>query len=129
MQNGTNKETVLGLHAIIDQLDLKVPRPTVRSVLVGGIRKTRITDTQILEQYPRAYQPADGIVGQFRFALKYEPLDLGVYKAAFCTIDRMDIERWVQSEPNGIFARRAWYLYELLTSTTLDVAALTSGPY
>lgn len=129
MQNGKSGETPIGLQAIIDQLDLKVPRPIVRSVLVGGTRKTRITDAEVLEQYPRAYQPADGIVGQLRFALKYEPLDLGVYKAAFSRIDKGDIERWVQNEPNGIFARRAWYLYELLTGTNLDVSALTSGPY
>jgi hypothetical protein len=72
-----------GLHALIEKLGLKVPRPTVRSVLVGGIRKTRITDAQVLEQYPRAYDPADGIIGHLRFALKYEPLDLGGLQGSF----------------------------------------------
>ncbi len=74
-------------------------------------------------------QPADGIPGQLRFALRYEPVDLGVYKAAFAHIRQVDLERWVESQPNGIFARRAWYLYELLTQATLDVPDLTSGPY
>jgi hypothetical protein len=129
MPSTINEEAPVGLHALIEQLGLKVPRPIVRSVLVGGIRKTRITDAQVLEQYPRAYGPADGIIGHLRFALKYEPLDLGVYKTAFNKIDRKDIEGWIQSEPNGMFARRAWYLYELLTDITLDVAPLTSGPY
>jgi hypothetical protein len=54
---------------------------------------------------------------------------LGVYKSVFARIPKIDVERWVQSEPNGIFARRAWYLYEMLTDATLDVANLTSGPY
>lgn len=129
MTNGTKRESTVGLHAIIDQFDIKLPRPIVRSVITGGTRKTRISDTAVLEQYPRAYQPADGIIGQLRFALKYEPVDLGIYKAAFRRIGRPELERWIQSEPNGIFARRAWYLYELLTGDTLDLADLKSGPY
>jgi Fic family protein len=127
---GTFKQSIpIGLHAVIEELDLKVPRPTVRSELVSGTRKTKITQNEILEQYPRSYQPAEGIVGQLRFALKYEPIDLRVYKSAFSRIPKMDVERWVQRERNGIFARRAWYLYEMLTETTLDVADLASGPY
>jgi len=126
---GDHKETPLGLHATIDELDLKVPRPIVRSVITGGTRKTRISDTEVLEQYPRPYQPTGGIIGQLRFALRYEPIDLGVYKLAFVHIKKSDLEHWIQSEPNGIFARRAWYLYELLTEDTLDVNDLTSGPY
>jgi hypothetical protein len=119
----------IGLHAAIEQLELKLPRPIVRSELASGTRKTKITPNQILEQYPRSYQPAEGIVGQLRFALKYEPLDLGVYKSVFAHIPKNDVERSVQSEPNSIFARRAWYLYEMLTEATLDVADLTFGPY
>lgn len=124
-----NPETPVGLHALINELDLKTPLPIVRSIITGGTRKTRITDTEVLEQYPRPYQPAEGLVGHFRFALRYEPLELGVYKAAFASVGKIDIERWVQSEPNGIFARRAWYLYELLTGATLDAPDRTSGPY
>ncbi len=119
----------IGLWAVIDQLGLEVPHPVVRSELVAGTRKTRITSTQILEQYPRVYQPAHGIIGQLRFALRYEPLDIGVYKAAFAHIEKRELESWVQSEPNGIFARRAWYLYELLTGATFDLSDLKSGPY
>jgi hypothetical protein len=124
-----NTEISVGLHALISGLDLKIPRPIVRSIITGGTRKTRITDAEVLEQYPKPYQPAEGLVGQLRFALRYEPVALGVYQAAFSRIPKIDIERWVQGEPNGIFARRAWYLYELLKRETLDVPDLTSGPY
>jgi hypothetical protein len=122
-------KTTIGLTAVIDQLGLKIPYPAVRSELVAGTRKTTVTSTQILEQYPRVYQPPEGILGQLRFALRYEPLDLRVYKAAFQRIERAEIERWVQNEPNGIFARRAWYLYELITGRLLNVDDLTSGRY
>ena len=129
MSNDTSRETALGLHAIIEALGLPVPRPFVRSLLVGGIRKTRISAAGILEHYPRAYAPEPGWLGQLRFALRYEPMDLGVYKAAFLRMDKSELERWIQSEPYGIFARRAWYLYELLTGDILDVDDLTSGRY
>jgi hypothetical protein len=119
----------VGLTAIIDQLGLKVPYPVVRSEVLAGTRKTTVTSTQVLEQYPRIYEPPKGIVGQLRFALRYEPVDLRVYKAAFTKMERSDLELWVQSEPNGIFARRAWYLYELLTGKTLNVPDLESGRY
>jgi len=127
--NSDNRQIPLGLHAITDELGLKVPRPIVRSVLAGSTRRTKITDKEILEQYPPSYQPDKGIVGQFRFALRYEPLDLGIYKAAFARLDKKTLDKWIQSEPNGIFARRAWYIYELLTGQTIDVPDLTSGPY
>lgn len=121
-------ETLVGLHALIQALDLKVTLPAVKSVITGT-RKTRTTDVEVFEQYPRSYQPPKTSVGQLRFALRYEPVDIGVYKAAFHQIPKPEIEHWIQSEPNGIFARRAWYLYELLTGSTLDVPNLTSGPY
>jgi len=122
------EETLAGLHSLIRDLDLKVPVPVVKSVITGT-RKTRITDAEVIEQYPKSYQPTRTTVGQLRFALRYEPIELGIYKAAFSHTPKSEIEQWIQSEPNGIFARRAWYLYELLTGTTLDVPDLTSGPY
>jgi Fic/DOC family len=128
--NDNNKgEALVGLHALIDQLDLKIHRPFVRSILTAGTRKTKISSSEILEQYPKSYRPQQGLAGNLRFALRYEPLDLGVYNAIFARIAKAEIEPWIQSEPNGFFARRAWYLYEWLTGKTLDVRDLTSGPY
>jgi hypothetical protein len=129
MSNGSQQETPVGLHAIIDELGLPVPHPIVRSTITGGTRRTRISDTEVLEQYPRSYQPIGGILGHLRFALRYEPIELGVYKAVFTRLGIPDLQHWIRNEPNGIFARRAWYLYELLTADTLDVTDLTSGPY
>ena len=122
-------ETPLGLHALIERLGLEVPRPKVRSLLVKRGRRTWVSETGVIEHYPGAYEPEDSALGHLRFALKYEPLDLGVYKAAFKCLDPAQLERWIQGEPNGIFARRAWYLYEMFTGATLDVPDLRSGPY
>jgi len=101
-------------------MDLRIPLPAVRSEAVAGARKTHETHTTVLEQYPASYAPKD-IWGNLRFALRYEPIDLGVLAAFFQAIDQNELETWVRSESTGIFARRAWYLFELLTGQTLDL--------
>ncbi len=118
----------IGLHGLVEQLGLKIPLPAVRSEVVAGARKTRVVDNRILEQYPKSYLPS-GVTGNLRFAMRYEPVDLGVLNAAFSAIDISAMESWIRSEPNGIFARRAWYLYELLTEKTLDVPDVAPSGY
>jgi hypothetical protein len=105
---------LVGLHALIEGLNLRVPAPIVRSEVVAGIRKTHETHASVREQYPASYAPK-GIWGNLRFAMRYEPIDLGVLAAFFDVIDRRQLEGWVRGESTGIFARRAWYLFELLT--------------
>ena len=118
--------SAVGLHWLIDELQLKVPSPAVRSEIAGS-RRTVVRDG-ILEQYPRLYKPKD-LLGHIRFALRYEPVCLDVYKAAFKAIEPSLIQRWIQEEPTGRFARRAWYLYEGLTGQTLDIPDLKVGTY
>jgi hypothetical protein len=116
-----NKEAgVIGLSRLIEKLGLRVPAPAVRSEAIRGGRRTKISGDSILEQYPLSYAPTD-LLGHIRFAMRYEPLDVGVIAAAFQKIPRPEMENWVRSEYIGKYVRRAWYLYELLTGNTLDV--------
>ena len=94
--------------------------PAVRSEAVAGARRTRFVEGIVFESYPRGYAPTD-LIGHLRFAMRYEPLHLGVYNAVFKALDHRTLENWVRRERTGVFARRAWYLYELLTEKTLDV--------
>jgi hypothetical protein len=118
----------VGLHGLVEQIGLKVPLPVVRSEVVPGARKTTLSDNRILEQYPKSYLPT-GVMGNLRFAMRYEPIDLGVLNAAYSALDVRELEEWIRSEPTGIFARRAWYLYELLTQKTLDVPDVAPSGY
>ncbi len=116
-----NKEAgVIGLSRLVEELELRVPAPAVRSEAIRGGRRTKISGDSILEQYPLSYAPTD-LLGHIRFAMRYEPLDVGVIAAAFQKIPRPEMENWVRSEYIGKYVRRAWYLYELLTGNTLDV--------
>jgi Fic family protein len=116
----TRAKSAIGLHWLIEEFGLEVILPAVRSEAVRGARKTRIADGAVLEQYPLGYAPDDPL-GHLRFAMRYEPIDLNVLSAFFANFDRNEFETWVKSEPVGKYARRAWYLYELLTGNMLDV--------
>lgn len=109
-----------GLMAVIRELDLKVPFPSVRSTVVSGARKTNNVGGIINEYYPKTYAVA-GLYANLKFAMRYEPVDLRVWAAAFEAIDKSWLEAQINSEPTGVYARRIWYLYELLTGETLDV--------
>lgn len=123
-----NYSRPVGLTALIEALDLRVPLPAVRSFVTRGARQTNISGGTVSEFYPQRFEQAT-VTGNLKFAMRYEPIDVGVLDAAFKSLDRDDMEAWVRSEPTGIFARRAWYLYELLTGKILDVPDVPSGGY
>lgn len=118
----------VGLMALIEVLDLRVPLPAVRSFVTRGTRRTNVSGSVVTEYYPQRFEQ-NTIAGNLKFAARYEPIDLGVLHAAFNALDRAELEGWVRGEPSGIFARRAWYFYELLTGDTLDVPDVPSGGY
>ncbi len=110
----------VGLMAVIKELDLEVPPPAVRSTVISGARKTNNVGGIINEYYPKTYAAA-GLYANLKFAMRYEPVDLRIWAAAFEAIDKRWLEAQINSEPTGVYARRIWYLYELLTGEILDV--------
>jgi hypothetical protein len=80
----------VGLHGLIEEFDLKVPPPVVRSEVISGARKTIITDGTVLEQYPKGYLPT-GVIGNLGFALRYEPIDLSTLAAVFDALDMAEL--------------------------------------
>lgn len=110
----------VGLMGLIKDLDLKVPLPAVRSTIASGARRTTNVSGVINEYYPKSYAP-QGLFGNIKFAMRYEPVDLRVWKAVFEAIDEKWFEEQIKSEPSGIYARRVWYLFELLTGKILEI--------
>jgi Fic family protein len=108
---------------------LKTLPSAVESFIVPGGRHTRIEGAQTIEEYQRSYAPGDTVTDHLRFALRHEPLDLGLMVAALKACDPRDLETWIRSQPTGTFSRRAWFLYETFTGRTLDVPDATIGNY
>ncbi|MGI8990896.1 MAG: Fic family protein [Bryobacteraceae bacterium] len=118
----------IGLVGLIRELGLNVPWPAVRSESIVGTRRTYIADGIAQEQYPRSHAPKN-LIGNLKFAMRHEPLDLEVLHAAFKAIGARPVQRWLREEPTSIFARRCWYLYEKLTGKTLDVPEVAPSGY
>ncbi len=59
----------VGLGAVIEELQLRVPLPAVRSTVASGARKTRIDGNAIYEQYPKTYA-ATSMFENLKFAMR-----------------------------------------------------------
>src|ERR1051326_7716563 len=128
-QGFTSKQfQLIGLMALIEKLDLPVRKPTVRSWKRAGARKTIIPTESVNECSPPIYAPS-GIIGNLKFALRYEPIDLTVYDALFKVLDTKLLEEWIRREPKGTYIRRAWFLYEALTGKLLDADDVSPTGY
>ena len=94
----------------------------VTSYIVSGARKT--VDHQ--EYYPPIYAPEDTLGGHLEFALKFEGVNLGLLAELFAVAPIHELVSYIQSKPNGINTRRAWFYYEFLTGEQLDMPDLDS---
>jgi hypothetical protein len=108
---------------------LAVPAPAVESYVIQGARRTEIQGRRTIEFYPRQYATDGKVTSHLRFALRHEPVDMGVLVAALRKLDPTDIAAWVQAEPTGSFSRRAWFFYETFTGQTLNLEDACMGNY
>ena len=58
------------------------------------------------------------------FALKYEGIDLLVFKKLFECIGASTVKEILQIEPTGQYSRKVWFLYEWLMDEKLDIPDL-----
>lgn len=71
--------------------------------------------------FDKRYWPGDTFADHLIFALRHEDMDFMLLNRIFEAVPQAEIEAIVRAAPTGIPARRAWYLYEILTGRTLDV--------
>jgi len=71
--------------------------------------------------FDKRYWPGDTFADHLSFALRHEEIDLLVLKRIFEAAPQAEVEAFVRTAPTGIPARRAWYLYEILTGRTLNL--------
>ena len=119
----------VGQVALHTLLDSKLPLPAVRSYVQSGARRTVAVDATTEEYYSPDYAPDDTLRGHLRFALRYEPCDLGIIHAALVTMGPSAVADWVREEPTGIYSRRAWFFYETLTGDRLPLGDTAGGNY
>ncbi len=118
--------TPAGYATLIDALRLRVPLP--RTLSATGPRHKQYQQDGWHIYTPR-HAPTADLDGHLTFALKYEGLDLGVLKALFRATGPTPIEAMVRATPTGTYARRAWFLYEWLLGSKLDLPDADKGAY
>jgi len=117
---------LVGYGAIISQFKLAVPIPERLSLISQKERKYKTEEWQVFT--PR-YKPDDTLFKQLVFALKYEGINLLVFKKLFEVFPDNEIKELVQIEPFSQYSRRIWFIYEWLNNKTLDIPDLNQGNF
>jgi len=120
------KGYLVGYAAILKFYDLQAPIPDVLALLSQKHKQYETVDWIVFT--PR-YMPEDSLMGHLTFALKYEGIDLGIFKKLFEKMDPDEVIELVANEPTGQYSRKIWFLYEWLMDSKLELPDLTSGNY
>ena len=96
---------------------------------IGGRRLTEVIDGYRIETYQESMRPADTPAAHLQFHLRHEVLHLECLSRIFERIGGKFIQAWVDAEPTGQYARRAAFLYELLSNDTLQLPKRVGGNY
>lgn len=120
----------VGYTRLIERFGLPALPPPIISVIdtaVRGRARTRFGD-QETQQFQPSYRPEETTEADLQFALRYEGVNLQLLALLFAKRGRQDIEPWIASRPDSVYARRAAFLYEWLTGDSLpiEVSAKTS---
>jgi Fic family protein len=120
------KVSFAGYAALLEGYELSVPLPDILSVISSKHTKY---ETDTWRVFTPRHAPEDSLYGQLVFALKNEGVDLAVLKALFDVVPIGEITTAIKKEPNGIYARKIWFLYEFLQDEPLDIPDATQGNF
>ena len=124
---------LMGYAELIEAYELDCPPPRrMTAMLAIGKKTTAARDGVEWVLLPRNANyrvPADRIE-HLTVALKHEGIDLRVLSRLFqCAGIADDLTRLISNNPRGLYTRRAWFLYEWLTSNRLTIPDVQGVPY
>jgi hypothetical protein len=115
---------IVGYGAILEVFKLAVPIPKKLSFVSSKNRKFENDEWKV---YPASYLPDENLYKQLIFALKYEGVDLLLFKKLFEVLSSVEMEEMIQQENLGQYSRRIWFIYEWLTKKKLNIPDLKTG--
>jgi len=125
-----NGSTPAGYDALVAKFNLQViPNWHHSRISESNIRQTHTDASQKFEAYPSFLLPEDSLGCQLEFALKYDGTNLEILSAIFERAVEEELLGYIRSKPTGKYARRLWYLFELLTGRRLAIEDLTTANY
>ena len=119
-----------GYAALIERYGVEViPNWHTTRVAVTGVHRIDSRAGIVVEILPSRYWPGDTLGDQLEFALKHDGTNLAILATLFRVAREDDLLAYVRSRPTGKYARRLWFLYELLTNRKLPLDDLKQGNY
>jgi Fic family protein len=115
---------IVGYGAIIEAYGLPVPVPQRLAFVSTKKRQSESVEWKV---YSSRYLPEETLYKQLIFALKYEGVNLLVFKRLFEVLDPKELEVMLRQEALGQYSRRIWFLYEWLMEDKLNLADLKTG--
>lgn len=125
-RNAPEEALLVGYGALIEAQGLAMPLPKTLMLISSKKRVYKTPEWSVLSP---SYAPVDTLYGHLVFALKYEGVNLLLFKKLFEVIEKLTIESWIKSERLGQYSRRIWFLYEWLMNRQLDIPDLKEGNY
>jgi hypothetical protein len=111
---------LVGYAHLHDALKLKVIAPTRVAMIKPVTRISMIGDCLAV---PQSVAPAtDSTLEHIFFALKHEGINLAILAAALEAVVAEQLLQELAKAPNGVFVRKACFLWEELTNRRLDYA-------
>ena len=123
-RNVPSEGLVVGYGALIEAYQLPIPIP---QQLAFVSTKNRQSETAEWKVYSSRYLPEETLYKQLSFALKYEGVNLLVFKRLFELLDSTELEEMLRQEALGQYSRRIWFLYEWLMNKKLNLPDLKTG--
>jgi Fic family protein len=120
------KGIIAGYGAIIAELELPVPMPNTLAMIS---KKNRLYEKEGWKVFTPRHKPGATLYKQLVFALKYEGVNLIVFRFMFNKFMPSEIKELLLIEPTGQYSRKIWFLYEWLTGKTLDLPDLMVKNY
>ncbi|MDD2388067.1 MAG: Fic family protein [Bacteroidales bacterium] len=119
------KATVVGYSAIIHSKQIEIPLPNYISIISNQNKKYQQDNWKV---FPKSYLPSDTIElseieslhKQLTFALKYEGINLLVFKKLTQHYELNQLNKLVGIEPTGQYTRKIWFLLEWISGIKLS---------
>lgn len=111
-----------GYSAVINHYELKVPLPSKLCIISARNRKYATEGWMV---FGPTYQPDETLLAHLTFALKYEGVNLLLFKKLFEKVGPEEITAIIKTEPTGQYTRKIWFLYEWLMQEKLPISDLT----
>jgi hypothetical protein len=121
-RNLPEEGVIVGYGALIMHLELPVPIPNSIALISDKNKKYEVEGWKV---FSPKYKPEESIYKQLVFSLKYEGVNLLIFKKIFEKLSTEALLETLKIEPTGIYTRKIWFLYEWLMNEKLSIPDLT----